>query len=199
VAARSAAKLATPCPRGPRADHPLTAGKFVAARNSGNPEQVSAGVPAERNIARRTDLPFRGTMTTESPALAAARPPDLGLDCGSDGDRVGVAFGQRLFHQMGDLRAACWPCAGLERGDVVPPLATASRGSLRRWRTTAQMIAFARGRGAALLSRGGANLPLQDHLFDAADRAFGLDWRALLDWMNGLPLSMQCCARSISR
>jgi membrane-associated phospholipid phosphatase len=31
------------------------------------------------------------------------------------------------------------------------------------------------------------NLPLQDHMLDAADRALGLDWQALLGWMNASP------------
>ncbi len=52
---------------------------------------------------------------------------------------------------------------------------------------TAQLIAFSSV--AAPLSYIAASLgwPLQDALFDAADRALGLDWMALLAWMNGHP------------
>jgi membrane-associated phospholipid phosphatase len=67
----------------------------------------------------------------------------------------------------------------------------------RRWRpdpwlasgleTTAQLITFAAvGAPLSYLAAAG-NLPLQDHIFDAADRALGLDWRALLGWMNAFP------------
>jgi membrane-associated phospholipid phosphatase len=53
---------------------------------------------------------------------------------------------------------------------------------------TAQMIAFAAVGAPLSYLAAAANLPLQDHLFDAADRALGLDWRALLDWMNASPV-----------
>lgn len=68
----------------------------------------------------------------------------------------------------------------------------------RRWRpdprlasgleNTAQMIAFAAVGAPLSYLAAAVNLPLQDHLFAAADRAFGLDWRALLDWMNAFPV-----------
>jgi membrane-associated phospholipid phosphatase len=64
----------------------------------------------------------------------------------------------------------------------------------RRWRSdlrlasglssTAQMIAFAAVGAPLSYLAASANLPLQDHAFDAIDRALGLDWRGLLDWMN---------------
>lgn len=67
----------------------------------------------------------------------------------------------------------------------------------RRWRpdprvasgleSTAQVIAFAAAGAPLSYLAAAANLPLQDHLFDAVDRAFGLDWRALLAWMNASP------------
>lgn len=50
---------------------------------------------------------------------------------------------------------------------------------------TAQLIAFAAVGAPLSYLAAAADLPLQDPIFDAADRAFGLDWRALLDWMNG--------------
>ncbi len=53
---------------------------------------------------------------------------------------------------------------------------------------TAQIIAFAAVGAPLSYLAAAANLPLQDHLFDAADRALGLDWRALLDWMNASPV-----------
>ena len=67
----------------------------------------------------------------------------------------------------------------------------------RRWRpdprlasgleNTAQLIAFAAVGAPLSYLAASANLPLQDHLFDAADHALGLDWRALLGWMNASP------------
>jgi len=67
----------------------------------------------------------------------------------------------------------------------------------RRWRpdarlasaaqNTAQMVAFAAVAAPLSYVAAAANLPLQDHLFDAADRALGLDWRALLNGMNAAP------------
>jgi membrane-associated phospholipid phosphatase len=64
----------------------------------------------------------------------------------------------------------------------------------RRWRSdprlssglssTAQVIAFAAVGAPLSYLAASANLPLQDHTFDAIDRALGLDWRGLLDWMN---------------
>jgi membrane-associated phospholipid phosphatase len=64
----------------------------------------------------------------------------------------------------------------------------------RRWRSdprlasglnsTAQMIAFAAVGAPLSYLAASANLPLQDHAFDAIDRALGLDWRGLLGWMN---------------
>ena len=54
--------------------------------------------------------------------------------------------------------------------------------------TTAQVVAFAAVGAPLSYLAAAANLPLQDHLFDAADKAFGLDWRALLNWMNATPM-----------
>ncbi len=52
---------------------------------------------------------------------------------------------------------------------------------------TAQVVAFA-AVGAPLSYLAAAmNLPLQDQLFAAADRALDLDWRAMLAWMNASP------------
>ena len=50
--------------------------------------------------------------------------------------------------------------------------------------STAQVIAFAAVGAPLSYLAASANLPLQDHAFDAIDRALGLDWRGLLDWMN---------------
>jgi len=54
--------------------------------------------------------------------------------------------------------------------------------------TTSQMIAFAAVGAPLSYLAASANLPLQDHLFDVADKALGLDWRGLLNWMNAAPL-----------
>lgn len=52
---------------------------------------------------------------------------------------------------------------------------------------TAQICAFfAVGAPLSYLAAS-MNFPLQDSWFDAADRGLGLDWRALLDWMNAHP------------
>jgi membrane-associated phospholipid phosphatase len=51
---------------------------------------------------------------------------------------------------------------------------------------TAQIVAFA-SIGAPLsyvATAASWSIPLQDHVLDAADKALGLDWRAVLAWMN---------------
>jgi len=53
---------------------------------------------------------------------------------------------------------------------------------------TAQLIAFAAVGAPLSYLAAASNLPLQDKLLDAADRAFGFDWQALLDCMNASPL-----------
>jgi membrane-associated phospholipid phosphatase len=66
----------------------------------------------------------------------------------------------------------------------------------RRWRPdprltsglqcTAQLVAFT-AVGAPLsylAAAAGATFPLHDAMFEAADRALGLDWRGMLSWMN---------------
>jgi membrane-associated phospholipid phosphatase len=58
-----------------------------------------------------------------------------------------------------------------------PKLASALGG-------TAQIAAFAAIGAPLSYIAAGAGLPLQDHLLDTADRALGLDWLALLGWMN---------------
>jgi membrane-associated phospholipid phosphatase len=50
--------------------------------------------------------------------------------------------------------------------------------------STAQIIAFAAIGAPLSYVAASFALPLQDHWFDAADRALGLDWPALLAWMN---------------
>jgi membrane-associated phospholipid phosphatase len=52
---------------------------------------------------------------------------------------------------------------------------------------TAQLVAFAAVAAPLSYLAAAANLPLQDHMLDAADRALGLDWQALLGWMNASP------------
>jgi hypothetical protein len=82
------------------------------------------------------------------------------------------------------------------------PVATClalAAGSLfyRRWRNdprlasglicTAQVVAFAAVGAPLSYLAAAANFPLLDHALDAIDHAFGLDWMALLDWMNNQP------------
>jgi membrane-associated phospholipid phosphatase len=67
----------------------------------------------------------------------------------------------------------------------------------RHWRTdprlasaltgTAQVIAFAAVGAPLSYIAASANFPLQDHALDVIDRALGLDWKALLAWMNTSP------------
>jgi hypothetical protein len=56
---------------------------------------------------------------------------------------------------------------------------------------TAQLIAFAAVAAplSYLAAAGGAAFPLQDAIFDAADRAMGFDWKAMLAWLNDAPLT----------
>ena len=53
--------------------------------------------------------------------------------------------------------------------------------------STAQVIAFATVGAPLSYLAAAANLPLRDHAFDAIDRMLGLDWVALLTWMNQHP------------
>ena len=54
--------------------------------------------------------------------------------------------------------------------------------------STSQMIAFIAVGAPLSYLAASTNLPLQDHLFDTVDRALGLDWRGMLNWINGLPV-----------
>jgi len=57
--------------------------------------------------------------------------------------------------------------------------------------STAQLIGFA-AVGAPLsylATAAGAVIPLQDHVFDAMDRAMGFDWMALLRWFHDAPVT----------
>jgi membrane-associated phospholipid phosphatase len=54
---------------------------------------------------------------------------------------------------------------------------------------TAQLIAFAAVAAPLSYLAAAANLPLQDAIFDHIDRALGLDWRGLLNWMNASPIT----------
>jgi hypothetical protein len=75
---------------------------------------------------------------------------------------------------------------------------TAGAWFYRRWRhdpklaaaleSTAQVIAFAAVGAPLSYLAASANLPLRDDAFDAVDRALGLDWMALLAWMNYQPM-----------
>ena len=53
--------------------------------------------------------------------------------------------------------------------------------------STAQVIAFAAAGAPLSYLAASTGFPLQDHAFDAIDRALGLDWKAALAWMNGWP------------
>jgi membrane-associated phospholipid phosphatase len=53
--------------------------------------------------------------------------------------------------------------------------------------STAQVIAFAAVGAPLSYIAASANFPLQDHALDVIDRALGLDWKALLAWMNTSP------------
>jgi hypothetical protein len=50
---------------------------------------------------------------------------------------------------------------------------------------TSQIIAFSAVAAPLSYLAASSGLPLQDSIFDAADRALGLDWRAMLEWMTG--------------
>jgi membrane-associated phospholipid phosphatase len=82
-----------------------------------------------------------------------------------------------------------------------PLLASAALAAVawfyRRWRpderlasgaeNTAQLIAFAAVAAPLSYLAASANFPLQDHMLDVFDRTLHLDWRGLLNWMNGSP------------
>jgi membrane-associated phospholipid phosphatase len=53
--------------------------------------------------------------------------------------------------------------------------------------STAQVVAFAAVGAPLSYLAASANLPLCDDVLDAIDRAVGLDWTAMLKWMNGAP------------
>jgi hypothetical protein len=55
--------------------------------------------------------------------------------------------------------------------------------------STAQVVAFAAVGAPLSYLAAAANLPLHDQLFDAADRALGFNWPALLGWMNDAPVT----------
>jgi hypothetical protein len=52
---------------------------------------------------------------------------------------------------------------------------------------TAQVVVFAAVGAPLSYLAASANLPLHDPLFDAIDKALGLEWRAWLAWMNAHP------------
>src|SRR5207245_10817541 len=54
---------------------------------------------------------------------------------------------------------------------------------------TAQVIAFAAVGAPLSYIAASANAPLWDHGLDVIDRALGLDWKALLGWMNASPIA----------
>jgi hypothetical protein len=54
--------------------------------------------------------------------------------------------------------------------------------------STAQLIAFAAVAAPLSYIAASANLPLCDAALDTMDRALGFDWKALLAWMNTVPL-----------
>src|SRR5262245_22989205 len=53
--------------------------------------------------------------------------------------------------------------------------------------STAQVIAFATVGAPLSYLAASTNLPLIDHVYDAIDRAMGLDWKAMLAFMNAWP------------
>jgi PAP2 superfamily len=53
--------------------------------------------------------------------------------------------------------------------------------------STAQVVAFAAVGAPLSYIAASATFPLQDHALDVIDRALGLDWKALLAWMNASP------------
>jgi membrane-associated phospholipid phosphatase len=53
--------------------------------------------------------------------------------------------------------------------------------------STAQVVAFAAVGAPLSYVAASAAFPLQDHALDVIDRALGLDWKALLAWMNASP------------
>jgi membrane-associated phospholipid phosphatase len=69
----------------------------------------------------------------------------------------------------------------------------------RRWRddprlasgltSTAQVVAFAAAGAPLSYLAASADLPLHDHALAAIDRALGLDWTAMLAWMNAAPVA----------
>jgi hypothetical protein len=97
---------------------------------------------------------------------------------------LAAPFGSNFYIEVKTFAAPIGACLAL----------AAAAGFYRHWRpdpklasgleSTAQVIAFAAVGAPLSYLAAAANLPLRDHAFDAIDRALGLDWMALLSWMN---------------
>ncbi len=125
-----------------------------------------------------------------------------------DGEALALRRLDRLIWAMVALVAAIVMAAPLAsnfyiewRAFAAPALASAALVAAsvfyRYWRSdprlasglscTAQVVAFAAVGAPLSYIAASANLPLHDHTFDLLDRALGIDWKALLAWMNDAP------------
>jgi membrane-associated phospholipid phosphatase len=100
---------------------------------------------------------------------------------------LAAPFGSNFYIEVNTFAAPLGACLAL----------AAAAWFYRNWRqdqklaagleSTSQVIAFATVGAPLSYLAAAADLPLRDYAFDAIDRSLGLDWAALLTWMNQRP------------
>ena len=138
---------------------------------------------AERLAQDERDCPLQGSH--DRPNRGTLRRLDglhLGLDRGGRGDRAGVTVRSADFRSAGPpSQCPRLPSSRLTGAAcVLSPLAGRDPAArFADWRTPRRWLAFAAVGAPLSYLAAAVNLPLQDQLFAAADRALDLDWRAM--------------------